>query len=327
MAGTAGIIANPASGRDIRRLVAHASVFNNFEKINIVRRVLNGLAAAGVDRVLYMPDSFHICEKAADGLHLPFPLQPVIKRIHASAEDTTAAAAAMEQAGVDVVVSLGGDGTNRALAKGSHKLPLVAVSTGTNNVFPVMIEGTVAGLAAGAVAVGAVDLTAVARPCKWVEVAVDGVGRDVALIDAVVMADGFVGSRAIWEIENVKEVVLTRAVPDAIGMAAVGGMVLPTRPDEDGGVHLTFGPGGSTLAAAIAPGLIREVPLARACRLGLGDMVAVTGPALVALDGEREFRLGPDARATFYVTRSGPPVVDISRCLAAAWETGFLRRD
>ena len=327
MAGTAGIIANPASGRDIRRLVAHASVFNNFEKINIVRRVLNGLAAAGVDRVLYMPDSFHICEKAADGLHLPFPLQPVTKRIHAAAEDTTAAAAAMEQAGVGAVVSLGGDGTNRALAKGSHKLPLVAVSTGTNNVFPVMIEGTVAGLAAGAVAVGAVDLTAVARPCKWVEVAVDGVGRDVALIDAVVMADGFVGSRAIWEIENVKEVVLTRAVPDAIGMAAVAGMVFPTSPDEDGGVHLTFGPGGSTLAAAIAPGLIRDVPLARACRLGLGDMVAVTGPALVALDGEREFRLGPDARATFYVTRSGPPVVDISRCLAAAWETGFLRRD
>ena len=38
-----GIIANPASGKDIRRLVAHGSVFDNDEKANIVRRVLLGL--------------------------------------------------------------------------------------------------------------------------------------------------------------------------------------------------------------------------------------------------------------------------------------------
>ena len=37
-----GIIANPASGKDIRRLVAHGSTFDNNEKINIVRRVLLG---------------------------------------------------------------------------------------------------------------------------------------------------------------------------------------------------------------------------------------------------------------------------------------------
>ncbi|MDI9377286.1 MAG: ATP-NAD kinase, partial [Synergistota bacterium] len=30
-----GIIANPASGKDIRRLVAHGSVFDNIEKVNI----------------------------------------------------------------------------------------------------------------------------------------------------------------------------------------------------------------------------------------------------------------------------------------------------
>jgi len=34
-----GIIANPASGKDIRRLVAHASVFDNREKAHIVRRL------------------------------------------------------------------------------------------------------------------------------------------------------------------------------------------------------------------------------------------------------------------------------------------------
>ena len=65
-----GIIANPSSGKDIRRLVAHGSVFNNNEKVNIVRRVLLGLDAAGVDTVLTMPDAFNICWKAQDNLKL-----------------------------------------------------------------------------------------------------------------------------------------------------------------------------------------------------------------------------------------------------------------
>ncbi|MBM3299009.1 MAG: ATP-NAD kinase, partial [Deltaproteobacteria bacterium] len=50
-----GIIANPASGKDIRRLVAFGSAFDNQEKVRIVRRVLLGLEAVGVDRVCYMP--------------------------------------------------------------------------------------------------------------------------------------------------------------------------------------------------------------------------------------------------------------------------------
>ena len=37
---TVGIIANPASGRDIRRLVACASVFPVAEKCNMITRLL-----------------------------------------------------------------------------------------------------------------------------------------------------------------------------------------------------------------------------------------------------------------------------------------------
>ena len=35
-----GIIANPMSGKDIRRLVSHATVIDNNEKINIIERVV-----------------------------------------------------------------------------------------------------------------------------------------------------------------------------------------------------------------------------------------------------------------------------------------------
>ena len=45
-----GIIANPASGKDIRRLVAHATTIDNQGKVSIVRCALVGLGAAGVDR-------------------------------------------------------------------------------------------------------------------------------------------------------------------------------------------------------------------------------------------------------------------------------------
>jgi predicted polyphosphate/ATP-dependent NAD kinase len=55
-----GIIANPASGKDIRRLVAHASVFDNQEKRNIVRRAIMGAVASGAviygDYILDKPE-------------------------------------------------------------------------------------------------------------------------------------------------------------------------------------------------------------------------------------------------------------------------------
>jgi hypothetical protein len=47
-----GIIANPMAGRDIRRLVARASVFPNAEKTNMVLRLVAAAAARGIGRVL-----------------------------------------------------------------------------------------------------------------------------------------------------------------------------------------------------------------------------------------------------------------------------------
>ena len=63
-----GIIPNPASGKDIRRLVAYGSVFDNNEKVNIVRRVVLGLDAMGVKEILIMPDYFGIGIRALEDL-------------------------------------------------------------------------------------------------------------------------------------------------------------------------------------------------------------------------------------------------------------------
>ncbi len=44
---------------------------------------------------------------------------------------------------------LGGDGTMRAAVPGLGRTPMLALSTGTNNAFPIMLEATVAGVAVG----------------------------------------------------------------------------------------------------------------------------------------------------------------------------------
>src|ERR687887_268823 len=107
-----GIIANPAAGKDIRRLVAHGSTFDNNEKINIVRRVLLGLDALGVEQVDYMPDTYTIVPRAAVTLRLrPLPM-PVL----GTPGDSGEAARRLADLGVGCVVALGGDGTNRIVA-------------------------------------------------------------------------------------------------------------------------------------------------------------------------------------------------------------------
>src|SRR5262245_53495371 len=103
-----GIIANPASGKDIRRLVAHGSVFDNEEKVSIVRRVLLGLDAVGVEQVWLMPDSFGIGLKALDPLHLHLEAALLPMRPTFSAEDSRRAASLMVEAGARCLVTLGG---------------------------------------------------------------------------------------------------------------------------------------------------------------------------------------------------------------------------
>ncbi len=320
----AGIIANPASGKDIRRLVAHGSVFDNQEKVNIVRRVLLGLEAAGVKRVLYMPDYFGIVPKALNAVKLSMEVCPLDMPVYADQRDSTLAASLMAEAGAKCIVTLGGDGTNRAVAKTCGEVPLVPISTGTNNVFPFMVEGTIAGLAAGVVATGAVDPERVTRRTKRLEVEENGKLVDIALVDVVVYDDVFIASRAIWDMSRVREIILARASPGNIGLSSVGGCLYPNALDEGHGVYIKMGPGRKVLAP-IAPGLIEEVQVESCSLLSLGDSVEIRWkPSILALDGEREVEVGRNSRLRVRLTGNGPRVVDISQALEEAARNGFF---
>ena len=310
---TVGLIVNPAAGRDIRRLVGAASLMTNHEKSAIVRRVLRGLEAAGVDRVLHLHDGSGIVTAAVDGSAPALALEPLPIPLCGAALDSVEAARQLAAAGVGVIVTLGGDGTNRAVAGACGEVPLVAISTGTNNVFPSTVEGTMAGLAAGIVAAGVVDLDVVAPRAKWVEVTCGGVD-DVALIDVAACRDSFRGTAAIWDPGRVGAMVLSRAEPWAVGLSSIGGWLRPVAADEPAGLQVELGEGGMMVMAVIAPGLIRRVPV-RAWRLvELGEIVTLdVGDGIVALDGERE--LPAHGEAEVRVTAGGPRLVDVRRVL------------
>ncbi|MCU0930188.1 MAG: NAD(+)/NADH kinase [Burkholderiaceae bacterium] len=169
-----GVVVNPASGRDIRRVLGWASVFPTAEKVNVVLRLLSALGQQGVQIAWMLPDSAgiaaHVREAGAlarvqRGLPMP-EVRLLDMRIRDRASDSTEATAAMVALGVPVIAVLGGDGTHGAVASRCADVPLATLSTGTNNAFPELREATQVGLAAGLVATGRVEAgVALRRPC------------------------------------------------------------------------------------------------------------------------------------------------------------------
>jgi predicted polyphosphate/ATP-dependent NAD kinase len=323
--GPIGIACNPASGKDIRRLTARASVFDNQEKHAIVRRAVEGALAAGCRRFRYMPDTHDIAASALLEFGDRVVAKPVASPRTASLLDTVRAAEGLRDCGCVAVLTLGGDGTNRAFVRGWPDAPLLPISTGTNNVFPRVIEATIAGTAAGLVASGRLAVVEVAARAKAIHVEIDGEEPDVALIDAVLTSDRFVGSRALMDADRLQFALLTRADPAGVGITSIGGRLAPLADDEDAGLLLAMGPGGSEVLAPIAPGHHQTIAISEARRVALDEPFPIEGPGTLAFDGERERVLRPGQRATLRVRRDGPWVIDVERTLARAAEAGWFR--
>jgi predicted polyphosphate/ATP-dependent NAD kinase len=329
-----GVVANPRSGHDLRRLVARATVFPTPEKVAMLTRLLTSLGALGVDRVVSMGDrggvwaglarAVEVHEPSRDG---PWPRVEVLDLpVHGTAEDSRTATAAMVALGAAVIVVLGGDGTVRAVAGECREVPIVALSTGTNNAFARVGEATVAGLAAGLVATGKVSSDEACRRSK-VLVVEHGMHRESALVDVAVTTADAVAARAVWHPGSVRELFVAFAEPDAIGLSSVAGQLRPVGRHEPIGLHVALDPASDRrVLAPIAPGLVAEV--------GVGD-VTVLSPdqpvplppctGVIALDGERELELR-DEPVSVALSLNGPWTVDVARTMAVAAERGLLTR-
>lgn len=332
-----GILANPAAGRDIRRLVAQASVFPIAEKRNMITRLFSALSATGVDTVYMMPDESGIADRVRHALETARPKDHIWPRvtffdmpIEDGPNDTLRAVERMVEAGVGGIIVLGGDGTNRLVARVCREVPVIPLSTGTNNVFPAMREATVAGLAAGLVATGRVALEDATMRNKVLRVGVDGRARDLALVDLCVVTALWTGAKALWRAEGLDQLFVTFAEADAVGLSSVAGLIEPVSRHAAQGLRIDLAPPAAArriVTVPLAPGLIVDVGIEAVAPIHPGEAVPVRAPrGVIALDGEREIEFSERDGLTVWLDLDGPLTVDIDRVMDHAAKRGLLVR-
>jgi predicted polyphosphate/ATP-dependent NAD kinase len=325
-----GIIANSASGKDIRRLVAHATVFNNNEKANILERIIISAQELGVDKVIIMPDFYRMGSIVKNRLESSKELKCDIEiadiELNHDLTDSVNAVKYMEEREVGCVITLGGDGTNRAVAKGVRNVPLITISTGTNNVYPDMIEGTVAGMAAAVVASKRFDLESLRTKDKQIEIYKDGNLIDIALVDAVVTGESFIGAKAVWNYENIKVVVVARSHPASIGFSTIVGMRKIINQDDDFGAYVEVNENGKSVISPVSVAALKNIVATEPVILKLGEEYEFKANfrGSIALDGEKEIIFEKGYKYIFKITRNGPYRVDVVNTLEIAQKSGFF---
>ena len=335
---TIGLIANPVSARDIRRIIANASNLQIADRVNIVMRVLTAAHGLGVERVLVMPDNGGIralLQRHLSRGHSQHQKWPVVEYLEmeptSTVEDTFQAARLMHAAGVAAIVVLGGDGTHRAVVRECRSIPVAGLSTGTNNAFPEMRESTITGMAVALYATGRLSAAQALAPNKLLEVSInEGAQRDIALVDAVISTDRYIGARALWKPEALSAAYLTFADPQAIGLSAIGGLLQPVGRRDPGGLAVQLGhhpqPAALRLLAPIAPGMVRPVAIAHWQAMPADQPFAVLQQGgVVALDGERELAFDAGDRVQITLRENAFPTVDVARCMQIAACEGLLR--
>jgi predicted polyphosphate/ATP-dependent NAD kinase len=331
-----GVVANPLSGRDIRRLVTQASVFPMAEKANMIQRMLTAFGAVGVQRVLLSTDLGGISAAVlrAIGRHRStsgsWPDVEFLDGmpIRQNAQDTIAAVSRMVDAGAKVIVCLGGDGTARVAASAVGEVPMLPLSTGTNNTFPVVREATIAGLAAGLVATGAAPAIEATTRAKVLQVRV-GDQVETALVDVAISTERYVGSRAVWEPATLTQLFCTFAEPEAIGLSSILGQLAPVRRQDPHGITARLAPDAPRqVLAPIAPGLVLPVGVREFAPMRPGVIhLADADAGVIAVDGERELTFEPGQRPEVWLRSDGPRCVDVPAVLAASSRLGLLLTD
>lgn len=150
-----------------------------------------------------------------------------------------------------------------------------------------------------------------------------------------------IGSRALWKTASLASIFLTYADPEAIGLSAIGGLLQPVSrlspeglavelaaPSAGGEAELSQASQAAVrLLAPIAPGMLREVAIARWGPLWAHVPQQVTlGAGVVALDGEREMTFDHGDQVQVALLTEAFYTVDVARCLRRAAERGLLRR-
>jgi hypothetical protein len=326
-----GIIVNPMSGRDVRRVAARASTSTHFEKQQQVTRLVLAALNNGVTRIFLGDEPFRINSRAVE--HLPQRANVEILKypLTHTARDTETMADLMWAAGCRTFIVLGGDGTNRIVARRYPNACILPLSTGTNNVFPLFVEASIAGAAAGLIASQQLAVEETCIRCKQIHVQADqpeARQADIALIDAVLLKDDELGSLLPYSADKLSTLLLTRAEPASVGLSPIGGYLDACGHRDDFGLLVECAKQGRTqVSVPISPGLWQEVNIVDYRRIDLDKVASIKGEGILALDGDRSISLGKSESAVLSVRRDGPWIIEPDTVMRMASARGLLSRN
>ena len=151
---------------------------------------------------------------------------------------------------------------------------------------------------------------------------------DVGLVDTALLAGDVVGNMLPFDANRLRHILLTRAEPDAIGTSVIGGLIDVVDADDDFGLLVELGGnrGGRVVNAPLSPGLFSHLEVVAAHRIPFDTPVLFPGPGVLALDGDREHRLGKHDAATLQIRRDGPWVVDVPAAMRLAVREGMMHQ-
>lgn len=330
-----GIVANPMSARDIRRIVSHAGNLPINDRANIVLRLLAGLARAGVEEAVMMPEHggirtqvMRVIEREKKTSTIAYPkIDYLSMPVTGTAKDSALASQMMVEAGVDAIVVLGGDGTSRVVVSQCGNIPIVGISTGTNNAFPEIREPTISGLGVGLAVTNKVPSDIAYVFNKRLDVTVNDV-HDIALVDVAIIDAGYIGARAIWQTHQFKDLFTTFGRPDGIGMSAIVGLLSPVKRTDHWGRRVRLLPATDAinkLTVPIAPGLIEEVGIASVETMQPDQSYQpCVAKGAIALDGERELTFVETDEVSIRLRVDAFRTIDVLSCMTYAAKKGLF---
>ena len=314
-----GIIVNPNSGKDIRRLVSNAFVVPQQYKSNELLKVYEGLMNEGVRKVFIMPDFSDVSRRARETYSNK--IDTVILETKRLDEESTTIESAkkMDSLGLECVIIFGGDGTSRLVSNYLKNIPILAISTGTNNLFPENIDGTVAGIAVGKF-VNSDNKKSFINKTKKIDIFFGEQYMDSALVDIAVTNIPYIGARAVWSMEPVSEIFINKVKPTGIGFSSIGfRLVKNLKSEESIYIKISKNKNNSKIKfqSPIAPGKIEEIFIDNWKLFKKSEINKIqTNKGTLALDGERRLEFSDKNKANIRINNNGPTCLKIGEILS-----------
>ena len=286
-------------------------------------RIAAGADSVGVTDIFVMREPFRIASLALEHMKLRARFHILDAPIKNDSRDTEEGLRCFIEAGCKTIVSLGGDGSYRAIVNSASDIDQIPRSSVTKNVFPLSEEPTLAGIVAGLNSLGRLTEVELKSRSKVIHIEHNSIS-DIALIDLVKVVNDQLGSLLPFKPRNIEKLLLTRAEPASIGMSPIGGFVDPVYQQDDAGLIVNLSDEGRTVRVPLSPGLFGDLEVSSVERVCLNQSVEFHGPGILAMDGDRVIELADGELALATVRRDGPFVIDVDRAMRWAAANGII---